>query len=631
MNGAKQENQSPASDSTSQYKARGPIQPPVEVPKGLTEEVRKPRYAVFVAHGMGQQISFQTLDEVVRGLKEEDDKHRSRLEKSGTPCPTPKPLTTATFQHGEERLHRVQMWLCDSQGQDREVHVYEGYWAPLVEGAVKIRDVLGFFARTFANGIRNGGGRFRRWIFGEYHKFKPTDGTRFNLFIGLLLLLSLIVLNSTLVTVVGARATLGKDHSWLSDNLFADLTTLFNIALTGMLFLVFPIMAAVGLKDLVAAKSPLRRITTLLGWLGFATTLATIIISGLAVPWVFYLYTVQNIPGPLTGWAVSFNVGLQIFWWIVVGSFLIYGLFRFFRQGSKSKRDSNRSGSLPLVLSVAGFAILVLCWIMAPRIQSGYSLWQGITWPLLFVASLAIRNVLVQYPGDVAVYISPHVLDRFNDLRKKIRDCVYRQAEGVYALKIGGEWAYDGVFIVGHSLGSVVVYDVLNRLIVQDEMALSSAYTVKTSGQSEHLGILERTKLLLTFGSPLDKTAFLFALQGNKTSETREAVAAEIQPLIKDPGFRTFPWINIHSSQDIFSGKLNYYNFTKTKFPVAIKNVKDPDATTVLLAHTEYWKNFTLFHMLHEKLTASGSSQTSTLSPASGVSNLPSETPAATA
>jgi len=150
-----------------------------------------------------------------------------------------------------------------------------------------------------------------------------------------------------------------------------------------------------------------------------------------------------------------------------------------------------------------------------------------------------------------------------------------------------------------------VAYDALNRLIVQDELAKQAMRKDgKAAAWDRHLDVLGRTKLLLTFGSPLDKTAFIFSLQGQDTSETREALAAEVQPIIKDPGFRTFPWVNIWSPQDIFSGELNFYDPPPPHGPGPnpVDNIEDKDATTLLLAHVEYWRNPTLFGELYRRI-----------------------------
>ncbi|MGA2214415.1 MAG: hypothetical protein ABSH31_14160, partial [Bryobacteraceae bacterium] len=45
--------------------------------------------------------------------------------------------------------------------------------------------------------------------------------------------------------------------------------------------------------------------------------------------------------------------------------------------------------------------------------------------------------------------------------------------------------------------------------------------------------VVGRTRALITFGSPLDKTAFLFRTQSNHPrDEMREELAASVQPLI---------------------------------------------------------------------------------------------------
>ena len=119
--------------------------------------------------------------------------------------------------------------------------------------------------------------------------------------------------------------------------------------------------------------------------------------------------------------------------------------------------------------------------------------------------------------------------------------------------------------------------------------------------------------MLLTFGSPLDKVAFLFTLQGEKTSAAREALAGSVQPLIADPAKRRFPWINVWAPTDIFSGRLDYYDLPEEAGEQAeaagalrVDNRKDDEATTLLLAHSEYWENPLIFRVLHAGLTGAG-------------------------
>jgi hypothetical protein len=45
-------------------------------------------------------------------------------------------------------------------------------------------------------------------------------------------------------------------------------------------------------------------------------------------------------------------------------------------------------------------------------------------WIALLAVSWAIRGIMIQFPGDVAAYVSTHTLDRFQEIRTKIKDAV---------------------------------------------------------------------------------------------------------------------------------------------------------------------------------------------------------------
>ena len=211
-------------------------------------------------------------------------------------------------------------------------------------------------------------------------------------------------------------------------------------------------------------------------------------------------------------------------------------------------------------------------------------------WGLVIVGSFAVRHFLVQYVGDVAAYVSPHKLDRFDTIRREIKDVVLERARAIYALRDDEDKeAYARVGIVGHSLGSVVAYDALNALLTEEE------------GNGGKLRVRERTKLLLTFGSPLDKTAFAFATQARGAAPTREALAVLAQPLIRDERFRAdLEWVNVYAPGDIICDKLQLYDSKKRP----VDNVEDLEASTPLAAHTEFWANRTVWRALYARLTA---------------------------
>ena len=76
---------------------------------------------------------------------------------------------------------------------------------------------------------------------------------------------------------------------------------------------------------------------------------------------------------------------------------------------------------------------------------------------LIFVSLSAIQFVLISYVGDAARYLSP--LPANINLRQKIR------SQGVQLLRaLHASGKYNRIIIVGHSLGSVIGYDIISRL-----------------------------------------------------------------------------------------------------------------------------------------------------------------------
>ena len=86
---------------------------------------------------------------------------------------------------------------------------------------------------------------------------------------------------------------------------------------------------------------------------------------------------------------------------------------------------------------------------------------------LLFVALSVVQFVLVSYAGDAARYLSP--LPANINLRQKIR------SQGVQLLRgLHTSGKYDRIIVVGHSLGSVIGYDIISRLWLEYNEKLPS-------------------------------------------------------------------------------------------------------------------------------------------------------------
>jgi hypothetical protein len=224
----------------------------------------------------------------------------------------------------------------------------------------------------------------------------------------------------------------------------------------------------------------------------------------------------------------------------------------------------------------------------------------GLVWLPIIGISWFLRGFLVQYMGDVAIYIDSYKVDKFHKVREEIKRQALQTACSVYGARTteapAAPFAYDRILMVGHSLGSVVAYDSLNATLHLDE------------SMGGMLRVADRTGSLITFGSPLDKTAYLFHTQAALDS-LRPPLAASVQPLLRDVNIRrAIRWVNIYSPADPISGHLGFYDMApQANVPPAdwcVINQIDPDASTPVVAHTQYWDNKTLALTLREQIFA---------------------------
>jgi hypothetical protein len=557
-----------------------------------TAQPPRGRAAILVAHGMGQQIPFQTLEDVAEGLRRIDRRRRGQE--------LPKP-TARTVALGDQRLQRLELTMCGADGVERDVHIYEAYWAPFTEGQVTLRDVTAFLVRAGIGGIVRGGKPFRRWLFGEYVRCGAPIRTVLYLVTALGVVLALGFLNALIVVLTAARAPLTEAPRWLSNVLFLDVTTTLNALVTVLVAFAVVLLVA----RFVRRPPLLRRILGACSVITFVAAIWATLASALLAAIVVAYHVGSSAGGRSTlferlGWgtrAASFNdgvdwvllrllaaaAGMGVAWWAAkLGRELLFPT-----PGPKKAR---RRTAVVGVTFVGVFASLVwLIYRFATAAFASHGVWVdrwrfGASWPLVVLTAALVRRFLIQFVGDVAAYVQPQLLDRFYELRQKIKDAVWRTAHAIYA---SGE--YEDVLLVGHSLGSVVVYDVLNRLLLDEELGLPGA-----------AGAASRTRLLLTFGSPLDKTAFIFGAQG-RGSEGREALAAAVQPLISDDSRRP-PWVNVYSPWDIISGSLDYYDLPDKTNARPVVNEVDRDATTLLAAHMEYWASSRIFEIMAQHL-----------------------------
>lgn len=559
--------------------------PPPHPPAPNIRPPRKP-VAVFVCHGMGQQVHYETIEAVVNALLREqgcreaaappdetkEKKQPSKLEQMTQRLMARPPWAQATSRakfvqlcgHGVMR-GELTLGLDDAR---RDVHIYEGYWAPLTEGKIGVWQVFGFLLDAARLGIwnclRNGG--FVRFMFEKKEIFTglhlgglallaALTYVILLLLIGPVVLANAFTLASVMALLFGKTGGAGISPPWISHPLITVGT--WYVARIE-LFLLLLGLAVVILPKLYSWLQRKALILRMVGWLmralSFALAIGSLVGAGV-VAWFglvsFARYAIQKVTG--TGpEALSPAIPFPA----LPGMDLFHGLLQ------------------PVLRAISG-------WVGVPWVY----LRLAIIWGLALVFGYFVRWFLIEFAGDVAIYTSGYKVSVFDQVRSAIRQTVLDAATPIYAARDGNSadasWLYENIIVVGHSLGSVIAYDTLNTLIA-DDLACSRG-----------LDVVGRTRYLLTFGSPLDKTAFVFSTHSTKTHDFREKAAEEIQPLILDYADRPQQWVNIWSPMDIISGRLRYYDDKDENEGGGrrVENMWDKEAWVLFAAHTEYWQN----------------------------------------
>jgi hypothetical protein len=214
--------------------------------------------------------------------------------------------------------------------------------------------------------------------------------------------------------------------------------------------------------------------------------------------------------------------------------------------------------------------------------------------------------------GDVVVYNDPNPRSDNQTIRKEIlNDCVKAIQYLVTPETTDGNndpiYKYGKVIIAGHSLGSEISFDAINRLTHQ--INLNQLHGYDTNGNQLFGNKTNISKVLdtfITFGSPLDKTAFFFREQSEQSEYIKRQILEDLHcfkqnhwdnpegvPKIKNSLIRVFEnitWINYYDNHDYVSGSLDYYHGL-TNINCHFPNPGFPK----IITHSDYWKSNEFF------------------------------------
>jgi hypothetical protein len=559
--------------------------------------------AVWIVHGMGQQVPFETLDNLTTGML-----RVVKLVPNHLPRVTAVKFAASSPGEKDQVVERVEIDVQDPADPQKQfqLHLYEAYWAPLTEGAAKVSDVISFLFTGGMRGIANTFKTFQRAMFPNQQPPAPEPGIqnftipgRAALEVGvtLLVLLSLIAINAVIVAAGAAQAKIPAFDLLTLDRHWPQLTALATA--TCAVALTFGVIIYLGEMCKPANLARWKKLLiSIIGWAGLSLTALSIIVSAALMTSVTRLQSVAHLLHSMNTASVQLISNL-----FLIAAALLVLLALVFRGVMRSSGVALHGNPVLVFLFVLSFLLhlavmpalvfvstrelpLPPSLLLVPLSLLANSNW---VWPALLALSKLVRDLMVEYAGDVAIYVDSNKLDRFDKIRKEIKQIALDSVMGIYTARNqdDSDFEYSKIAIVGHSLGSVIAYDTLNQLLNLDEIC------------SHPVGVAGRTCLLETFGSPLDKIAFFFTIQGTQTFHIREQLAAVVQPLIQDyVKFRKFPWVNVYSRNDIISGSLKFYDVPNMTVPPGVQNLPDKDATVPLVAHVDYWKNDLVWQQL---------------------------------
>ncbi len=275
-------------------------------------------------------------------------------------------------------------------------------------------------------------------------------------------------------------------------------------------------------------------------------------------------------------------------------------------QGARDHFEANRDDLAPLLSDKPyWYRLNAMLW----RLRFVYPLIR-LALALLPRWSLALRSlrtwintlgtkIIVDFIGDIAVYTSTEQKSRYYQTREQILGESLALLESVLEQDDS-----DRVVVLGHSLGSVIAYDTLNRL------------NLKLNRERDSTLANVKAKLvgLVTFGSPLDKIAFFFRERANQNQYVRRQIlqhlnSFRLKSLDRTPNPYTLgnpiqsqldqvTWVNYYDNNDPISGRLDLYQIDPQN------NVEMKSGQPWGQAHNAYWDTPAFYADLYRRLLA---------------------------
>ena len=255
---------------------------------------------------------------------------------------------------------------------------------------------------------------------------------------------------------------------------------------------------------------------------------------------------------------------------------------------------------------------------------------------LVSIFGRLIGDEIAKSFGDVVLYTTTDQKSRYYAVRRKILDGAVEKVRSLFTQVEPVE--YENIIIVGHSLGSVVAYDTINRINHELNVGtMKSEDTNRKNVSSEDFAV--KLKGLVTFGSPLDKIAFFLRDRAGKHQPIKEQIqdnfhsfrAKDWHP--KDELYKSMKlendikrylddivWLNFFEPNDPIAGHLDFYlvdyrlddKLRKSDLVQEDGKRAEPDFTgnieletnqkTPWGAHTAYWTCKEMYERIYDQI-----------------------------
>jgi len=235
-------------------------------------------------------------------------------------------------------------------------------------------------------------------------------------------------------------------------------------------------------------------------------------------------------------------------------------------------------------------------------------------WPLIVLVLIGcayslLRRIIVDWVGDVAAYTAASETASTYAQRKQVLRYAVERLEYLSSIDVAARpeqgfdsrrESYDALVVVGHSLGSVIAYEALCAFWARIEELDGQ------DGAGRCAGFLDKHRLLITLGSPLDKLPYFFGsaaasnvVYGQLVGHGR--VTCD-KPRRAGELFANTRLINLWCASDVISGPLDLYGSGLDNVHLDSMLWRQPP----LINHVQYFANRDVGALLLKELLGCG-------------------------